>query len=163
MWSWIRGVAGAVIGAAVLLLAALIVSMRTKWEPGLRLVRRLGRDVFNRAALRTAGLPGASAHVIRHRGRRSGKPYRTPIGLTASDDGWLVMLPYGTTPDWLKNVLTAGEAEVEIDGGVYTVTDPWVAPRSDVAHLLSPADRLVARVFGVDDVLRLRRSAAVPR
>lgn len=160
MWVWILGVGGAIIALAVLLLAGLILSMRWKWGPGLRFVRRLGRDVFNRAVLRTAGGPGVSTHVIRHRGRRSGTAYRTPIGLSPTGDGWLVMLPYGRTSDWLKNVLAAGEAEIEVDGDVQAVTDPRVVTRTDVAHLLSRGERTVAAVFGVDDVLMLRRAPA---
>ncbi|WP_238439528.1 nitroreductase family deazaflavin-dependent oxidoreductase [Microbacterium sp. JZ31] len=159
MWIWILATAGAVIALAVLLLVALILSMRAKWEPGLRFVRHLGRDHFNKAALRTAGAPGSGTHVIRNRGRRSGRTYRTPIALTATDDGWIVMLPYGTTPDWLKNVLAAGEAEVEIDGGVHAVTDPRVVSRAEVGHRLPRFDRLVARLFGVDQLLQLRRAA----
>ncbi|WP_309069404.1 nitroreductase family deazaflavin-dependent oxidoreductase [Microbacterium sp.] len=159
MWIWFLAIAGPVIALAVLLLVALILSMRTKWEPGLRFVRHLGRDHFNKAALRTAGAPGAGTHVIRNHGRRSGRLYRTPIALTPTDDGWIVMLPYGTTPDWLKNVLAAGAAEVEFDGGVHAVTGPSVVSRAEVEHLLPPLDRFVARVFGVDQLLQLRRAA----
>lgn len=158
MRRWTLAIAGVVLALAVTLLAALILSMRTKWEPGLRFVRHLGRDHFNKAALRTAGGRGVGTHVIRHRGRRSGRDYRTPIALIPTDDGWHVMLPYGTTADWLKNVLAAGDAEVEFDGDVHAVTDPQVVPRAQAEHLLSRLDRLVARVFGVDQMLRLRRA-----
>lgn len=157
MWVWVLGIGGGVVGLVVLLLAGLILSMRLKWGPGLRFLRRLGRDGFNRAALRTAGQAGQSTHVIRHRGRRSGQSYRTPIGLSPSGDGWYVMLPYGRTPDWLKNVLVAGEAEVEVDGEVHAVADPRVVRRAEVAPLLGRGERLVAGLFGVDDFLMLRR------
>jgi deazaflavin-dependent oxidoreductase (nitroreductase family) len=158
MWIWILGVVGSVLAVAVLLFAALVLSMRRKWGPGLRFVRRLGRDRFNRAAMRTAGHPGASAQVIRHRGRRTGRTYRTPIGLRETSDGWWAMLPYGTTPDWLRNVLAAGEATVEVDGGVHAAADPRVVSRADVDHLLGSGERFVARLFGVDDFLLLRRA-----
>ncbi|MFL0410904.1 nitroreductase family deazaflavin-dependent oxidoreductase [Microbacterium paludicola] len=163
MWAWILGIGGAVVALVVLLPAGLVLSMRLKWQPGLRFVRRLGRDHFNRAVLRTAGGPGESTHVIRHRGRRSGTAFRTPIGLSPTGDGWFVMLPYGRTPDWLKNVLAAGEAEVEVDGGVHAVTDPRVVSRAHVAPLLSRAERTVAAVFGVDDFLLLRRAPVQAR
>ncbi|AEG45457.1 nitroreductase family deazaflavin-dependent oxidoreductase [Isoptericola variabilis] len=160
MWSWILGIVGGLAVVVAVPLAALVVTMRTKWEPGLAFVRRLGRDRFNKRTLTTAGRPGASNHVVRHVGRRSGKPYRTPVTLTASQNGWLVMLPYGTTPDWLRNVLAAGEASVEVDGQVHRVVEPRVVGRADVAHLLSASDRVVGRLFGVDQCLVLHRAPA---
>lgn len=164
MWFWALWIGGGAVGIAILLLSALILSMRTKWGPGLRFLRRLGRDGFNRAALRTAGRAGAGTHVIRHRGRKSGQSYRTPIGLSETDDGWFVMLPYGRTPDWLKNVLAAGEADVEVDGGVQAVTNPRVVTRADVLPHLSRVGRLIVQLFGVDDFLQLtRRAGAVAR
>ncbi|WP_119697246.1 nitroreductase family deazaflavin-dependent oxidoreductase [Microbacterium halotolerans] len=146
---------GTTIVIVVAPLAALVLALRTKWEPGVALVRRLGRDRFNRGAMRTAGTPGASAQVIRTVGRRSGRPYRTPIGLRRTQSGWIVTLPYGTTPDWLKNLLAAGSAEVETEGEVRAVTAPRVVPRHDVMHLLGTGDRVVAHLFGVDECLLL--------
>lgn len=141
-------------------LAALVLALRTKWEPGVTFVRRLGRDRLNRGAMRTAGTPGASAQVIRTVGRRSGRPYRTPIGLRRTRSGWIVTLPYGTTPDWLKNLLAAGSAEVEAEGEVRAVTSPRVVPRNDVMHLLGTGDRAVAHLFGVDEFLLLADAPA---
>ncbi|WP_110590074.1 nitroreductase family deazaflavin-dependent oxidoreductase [Microbacterium suaedae] len=147
--------AGIVIAILAIPLIALVISLRTKWRPGVTFVRHLGRDRFNVVAMRTAGTPGASAQVIRTIGRRSGREYRTPIGLRRTPTGWLVTLPYGTSPDWLKNLLAAGSAEIEVEGEIRTVTAPRVVSRAEVAHLLTSGDRMVARVFGADEFLLL--------
>jgi deazaflavin-dependent oxidoreductase (nitroreductase family) len=158
MWSWILGVLGGLAIVLVVLLIALVVTMRTKWGPGLTFIRRLARDV-NKQALRTAGKPGAAAQVVRHVGRRSGRPYRTPTRILESSDGWVVLLPYGTSSDWLKNVLAAGSAEVEVGGGIHRAVDPRVVGRSEVGHLLTRTDRIATRVFRVDQFLALRQAS----
>lgn len=150
---------GTIVTLIALPLVALVVTLRTKWEPGVTFVRRLGRDRFNVAAMRTAGQPGSGAQVIRTVGRRSGAAYRTPIGLRPTRTGWIVTLPYGTSPDWLKNLRAAGSAEIEVDGEVRAVTNPRIFSRAEVAHLLSTGDRRIARLFGIDEFLLLDEAA----
>lgn len=50
--------------------------------------------------------------IIQHVGRRSGKPYETPILLGPVPDGFVVELTYGPEVDWYKNVLAAGGCTV---------------------------------------------------
>ncbi|WP_221583476.1 nitroreductase family deazaflavin-dependent oxidoreductase [Microbacterium sp. G2-8] len=150
---------GTITVVVALPVLALIVVLRTKWEPGVTFVRHLGRDRFNVAAMRTAGQPGSTAQVIRTVGRRSGTPYRTPIGAQRTPSGWIVTLPYGSSPDWLKNLRAAGSAELEVDGEVRLVTNPRLVSRAEVADLLSPGNRIVARIFGADEFLLLDDAA----
>lgn len=103
---------GGLFVALIVLSIAFLVAMRAKYPPVLTAVRRVNRAVWNPRAMETAGQPGAMTAVIRHVGRTSGAPYETPIGTFATDDGFVVALPYGTTPDWLKNVLAAGSAVI---------------------------------------------------
>ncbi|WP_156761219.1 nitroreductase family deazaflavin-dependent oxidoreductase [Microbacterium karelineae] len=146
---------GTIVVIAATPVVVILVSLRTGWPPGVRFVRRLGRDHLNAAAMRTAGAPGAAAQVIRTVGRRSGRPYRTPIGLRRTPTGWIVTLPYGTTPDWLRNLLAAGSAEVEVDGEVRPVTAPRVVSRAAAADLLGSGDRLISRLLDIDHFLLL--------
>jgi deazaflavin-dependent oxidoreductase (nitroreductase family) len=46
--------------------------------------------------------------ILEHVGRKSGKPYRTPLTVFSTDDGVAVLLTYGPNRDWLKNVMSAG-------------------------------------------------------
>ncbi|HEX6195786.1 MAG TPA: nitroreductase family deazaflavin-dependent oxidoreductase [Jiangellaceae bacterium] len=157
MW---RLIGLAVLGLVVVgvgLWLVLLVAMRTKYQPVLTFIRRMNRKVTNPRVLKTAGQAGSSTAVIHHVGRSTGAPYRTPIGVVDTADGFVVVLPYGTSPDWLKNVVAAGSAVVEFDGRTHTVNDPEVVGAAEVSAHFSRKDELVRRLYGVDQVLVLKR------
>jgi deazaflavin-dependent oxidoreductase (nitroreductase family) len=80
--------------------------------------------------------------VVEHRGRKSGRTYRTPVLSFRSGATLAVVLFYGTETDWIRNVLAAGEATVTRGGTDYTWTGLHiVAPDS-------PGVPRAARVLG---------------
>ena len=85
----------------------------------------------------------------------------TPIGIVATDDAFLVALPYGTRAQWLRNVLAAGEAELVHEGATHAVDRPELIPTSTVADRFSPTDQRLFRLMAVNDCLRLRPVRAV--
>lgn len=149
------------VGVLVLGLGAgfvfLVVAMRTKSPRPLGAVRRFNRAFTNRLQRRSAGRPGAYASLIRHRGRASGRSYETPVVPFATEDGFLVALPYGPDTDWVKNVLASGSAVLVIDGHTYTVDRPELVPLHAVRDLFPRGEQRTHRWFGVDQCLRLRR------
>lgn len=46
--------------------------------------------------------------IVEHVGRRSGKPYATPLLLAPIAGGFVAELTYGPEADWYQNVLAAG-------------------------------------------------------
>jgi deazaflavin-dependent oxidoreductase (nitroreductase family) len=134
----------------------LVLAMRTKSPRLLTTVRRFNRAFMNKLQLRSAGRPGAYASVIRHRGRRSGRTYETPVVPFASDDGFLISLPYGPNTDWLKNVLASGSAVLVTDGRTHTVDRPEVISTAIVKDQFPPNEQRTHRWFGVDQCLQLR-------
>ncbi|NIS36127.1 MAG: nitroreductase, partial [Actinobacteria bacterium] len=56
-------------------------------------------------------------------------------------EGLVVALPYGTSPDWLKNVLAAGSAVVEADGRTHHVNDPQVVRTAEVEEHFTAKER----------------------
>ena len=144
------------VGGLALLGAVFVLGMRRQWSPVLTAVRRSNR-VGNRIALRTAGTPGAEASIVRHIGRRSGKAFETPVRAVRTDDGFAVALPYGTTADWLKNVLANGGATIVNEGHAYEVDQPRVVPIAEVSGAFSASNRRAHRVFGVTQCLVVRR------
>jgi deazaflavin-dependent oxidoreductase (nitroreductase family) len=66
--------------------------------------------------------------VIEHRGRSSGKRYRTPVMAFVEDGEFIVVLNYGTQSDWFRNVEAAGSAEVLHRGKRFRLTQPRVIP-----------------------------------
>lgn len=148
--------AGGLFLAFAALSVIFFVGMRLKYAPVTTAVRRFNRAVTNPRAMKTAGEPGAMASAIRHVGRTSGTPYETPIGPVETDDGFVVPLPYGLSPDWLKNVLAAGSAVIVHEGAVYAVIDPEIIPASDAFPYVPLAEQRALRAFAVDQFLRVR-------
>ena len=150
--------AAAIIAAVLAGLAVLIVVL---WRAESPLILRpliwLGKHALNPIQMRTAGTPGAYAGIVRHRGRVSGRAYETPVGVIATEDGFLITLPYGTKASWLRNVLAAGEAALVTDGATYEVDQPELIPMRSVADRFSAADQRLTRVLAIDACLRLRR------
>ncbi len=78
-------------------------------------------------------LPGTS--VIKHRGRKSGKPYETIVTAYRKGDVLAIALGHGKT-DWVKNVLAAGEADLRFTRRTVHLTNPRILPAG------SPGDEL---------------------
>lgn len=70
-------------------------------------------------------LPGAS--VIKHRGRKSGRPYETVVTTYRKGNQLAIALGHGKA-DWVKNVLAAGEADVRLFRNEVHITHPRVIP-----------------------------------
>jgi deazaflavin-dependent oxidoreductase (nitroreductase family) len=154
-----RLIARIVAGVLVTLVATgivFVVGMRTKSPLVLDTVRRTSRTM-KPLALKSAGTPGAYASVIRHVGRTTGRAYETPVGAVATDDGFVIAMPYGPNTDWLKNVLASGSAAIVDEGSTYDVDRPEVVPMAVAGRYFSSQDQRAHTVFGVDQCLRVRR------
>lgn len=103
--------------------------------------------------------PGA---VVIHRGRRSGREYRTPVLAFHRGEEFVVALTYGRTVDWVANVLVAGGCDLERAGTRVSLVDPVLVSGDDAEALLPGWVRPVLRVMGVGDAIRMR-SAAIGR
>ena len=145
-------------GLVTAVLVVFLVGMRKKSPLVLDTVRKVNRTVFNPRQMRSAGTPGAYAAVIHHVGRTSGRPYATPVGATATDDGFVVALPYGSRADWVRNVLAAGTATLDHEGGTYEVDRPELVPMAEAETWFPPEDQRAHRIFAVDECLLLRRA-----
>ncbi len=139
----------------------LLMGMRAKSPRVLGAVRRVNRAVFNPQQMKSAGTEGAYASIIEHRGRTSGRRYETPVGALATEDGFVIALPYGSQADWLRNVLASGSATIVNEGSTYRVDQPEVVPIAAAADHFSASDQRAHRLFGVDQCLRVRRVEAV--
>ena len=69
--------------------------------------------------------------LIVHKGRKSGREYRTPVLAWRSGDRLGVVLYYGERAEWLRNVLAAGGAEVVRGGRTMRLADPRVVDATD--------------------------------
>lgn len=148
-------VAGLLAGLTVVA-TVFVVGMRRKSPTVRRLVRGFARTVVNPRMLRTAGRPGAQAAVIHHVGRRTGRSYRTPVVAEPTDDGFVIALPYGTTSNWVKNVLATGSATLVDEGVSYRVHHPEIVPLAVMATCFPEKERRSHERFRIDQCVRLR-------
>jgi deazaflavin-dependent oxidoreductase (nitroreductase family) len=147
------------VAVALLILADVlrIWAWRTRNPRGLRLVKRYNKYVENPLMLRFPGRSSLSA-TVHHVGRRSGTPYATPVIAHRSEHDVIIPLPYGTDVDWLRNLLAAGRAVVDLDGRSVEVHEPAVVDIDDVIdHLSAPMVRIV-RFNGAREAVRLHVS-----
>jgi deazaflavin-dependent oxidoreductase (nitroreductase family) len=88
-----------------------------------RKIARFNKVVTNRTfGLLGPWMPGFG--VVIHKGRKSGRTYRTPVNLFRRGQGYLFALTFGSDADWVKNVLAAGSFEVITQRRTYRLVDP---------------------------------------
>jgi deazaflavin-dependent oxidoreductase (nitroreductase family) len=85
--------------------------------------------------------------IIVHRGRRSGREYRTPVLAFRRDGTLVIALLYGERSDWLRNLRVAGGGYVVRGGHTFAVGEPRVIDTGDASQLgLSPVTRAYCRL-----------------
>jgi deazaflavin-dependent oxidoreductase (nitroreductase family) len=91
-------------------------------------------------------MPGMA--IIKHRGRKSGKPYETIVTAYRKGKVLAIVLGHGKT-DWVKNVLAAGEADVHFIRRDVHIVNPRILPAGSSADGLPWMARLQSRKIGV--------------
>jgi deazaflavin-dependent oxidoreductase (nitroreductase family) len=85
--------------------------------------------------------------ILVHRGRKSGRTYRTPVNAFKKGDLLAVVVLYGEGSDWVQNVL-AGQAQVVRAGRTRELLEPRLVDPADPGVELPRAARRVGRVSG---------------
>ena len=157
MFMQLATVVAALLVGLVAIALVYVLGMRAKSPLVLKPLIGIQRTVINPRQMRSAGTPGAYASVIRHRGRVSGRPYETPVGVVAVDHGFVVALVYGSRSSWVRNVLANGSATIVHEGRTYQVDRPEIVPMQTVQARFTPGDQRGFVVLGVREALRVRR------
>ncbi len=87
-------------------------------------IRYFNKYITNPLLRRFANASRGPFAVIRHVGRRSGKPYETTIMIWPLGDGFVIALTYGESVDWYRNLLASGHATLLWHRNVYAVGKP---------------------------------------
>src|SRR5215470_15487420 len=128
-----------------------------------RAIRRFNRAVYNPLAMMVAGRRRSPYAVLRHVGRHTGKRYATPVVAHATEDGFLVALPYGDDVDWCRNILAAGRCMLRRDGVEHELVAPEVVDSEQALDKLPRWLPAFFRLFALNArkmrYLRLRRNA----
>ena len=94
--------------------------------------------------------------ILRHRGRRSGRTYASPLGMRPDGDAFFMPLTLGENAGWYRNVIASGSATVTYLGRSYAVRDPEVVDYPAAKHAFPRYERLQFRLLGINQYLRLR-------
>ena len=135
---------------AVLLAPILLVRFRKRWVAAFNLA------VTNRiTSLFASRLPGFG--IVTHKGRKSGRIYRTPVNVFRAPDGFLIALTYGRDSEWVRNVVAAGGCQLETHGARYQLSAPTIV-HDPTRRRFPLVVRMILGLIGANDFLQLSTS-----
>ena len=92
--------------------------------------------------------------IVNHRGRRSGRRYRTPILAFPRDAGFVFALTYGPDVDWVKNLMASDGGGLEYKGEEIPIHTIRFAKYDDVRELFPYLVRIPLEfLISVEDCL----------
>ena len=124
-------------------------------------IRILNKYVTNRLLRVFANLSLGPFAIIRHVGRRSGKPYETVIWVWPLGEGFVIALTYGPEVDWYRNMQAAAGGTVFWHRRLYVVGKPELID-AETALLAFPAPfKLIFRTFGKQEQFVLMKPSGL--
>ena len=125
-------------------------------------IRIFNKYVTNRLLRGFANLSHGPFAIIRHVGRRSGKPYETVIWAWQLGEGFVIALTYGESVDWYRNMLAAGGGTVVWHKRAYVVGKPEPIDAKTALPAFPAAFRPIFRRAGMQDFVLMRSSGSEP-
>ena len=117
-------------------------------------IRQFNKKIYNPLIMKFAGRRLYA--VVHHIGRRSGKPYATPVVAEQTTRGFVIPLPYGPDVDWCRNVFAASHCTIQYRGSTYRVDSPEVVEAKSVLPAFPIGMQLSFRAFGIKQFLQMR-------
>ncbi len=125
-------------------------------------VRQFNKNVLNPMVLPMAGRSLPFYAVVHHVGRRSGRSYSTPVVAEPTEDGFVIMLPYGQQADWCRNVMAAGGGTILWCGREYAVGEPELIDGEMALEMLPSSKRFALSMLRIPQSLKVKQLAQVP-
>jgi deazaflavin-dependent oxidoreductase (nitroreductase family) len=125
--------------------------MKVSMRDATRAFNPIGRALSGRRWFTLYGL-------LIHRGRTSGREYRTPLVVRRIDGGFVIPMPFGESTQWAKNLFAAGRGLIVWNGRTYDVDAPEMIDDVAAAPALNGAQRAGVERFGIRSFVRVRIS-----
>ena len=93
--------------------------------------------------------------VVIHRGRRSGRIFRTPLWAFRRRNGFVIALTYGRNTDWVRNVLAADGCEIQSRRRRCEVGNPRIYRDENASEMPALIRFVLRRVLKAPDFLRV--------
>ncbi|UCD44633.1 MAG: nitroreductase family deazaflavin-dependent oxidoreductase [Candidatus Bathyarchaeota archaeon] len=122
-----------------------------------KVVAVFNKYVTNRFTLLFAGRLPPLAVVI-HRGRNSGRRYRTPIMAFPTETGFVFALTYGRNVDWVKNLMTSDGGSLESNGDEVPIHGIRFVKYADMKELFPFWFRIPLGIISVEDCIFVEAS-----
>ena len=102
------------------------------------------------------GSMGDFVMVLRHRGRRSGKQYETPVSYLRQGSDLLAISSGKNASNWFLNTVAAGEAELNIKGQTVHVKAVQIVSPEEINRVF---DAFHKEYQGFERAFRVKRQA----
>jgi deazaflavin-dependent oxidoreductase (nitroreductase family) len=119
-------------------------------------IRTFNKYVTNRVTRWFASFSHGPFAIIRHVGRRSGKPYETTIMVEPAGDSFVIALTYGPEVDWYRNVLAAGHATLLWHGRTYTLDKPESLAVQTGLSVFPQPQKSILRLLGIQHFVSMK-------
>jgi deazaflavin-dependent oxidoreductase (nitroreductase family) len=124
-------------------------------------IRKFNKHITNRVLRWFTRFSYGPFAIIRHVGRRSGKPYETVIWVWQMREGFVIALTYGPEVDWYRNMLAAGGGNVYWHRRHYVVGKPELIGTEKALTAFPAFFRLIFRTFGKQEQFVLMKPAGL--
>ncbi|UWZ35401.1 nitroreductase family deazaflavin-dependent oxidoreductase [Dactylosporangium roseum] len=110
---------------------------------------------MNKRLFNPRAIAGGRWPVLLHVGRVSGATCRTPIDAHPVEGGYLFVLVYGSRSDWVRNVLAAGGARLQVGGREVELAAPRLVGESEAFRALPDTVARPPRLLRITEFLRM--------
>jgi deazaflavin-dependent oxidoreductase (nitroreductase family) len=84
-------------------------------------IRYFNKYVLNKLLRWFVHLPFGPFALVKHVGRKSGKPYEATIMAFPINGGFMIALTYGPNVDWYQNVKAAGQCQLVFHNRTFAI------------------------------------------
>ena|SRR5713101_33982 len=125
-------------------------------------IRSFNKHILNKVTRAFASFSRGPFAVIRHVGRRSGKPYETTIMVEPTVDSIVIALTYGPEVDWYRNILAAGHGTLLWHGSIYVIEKPESIDIKTALPAFPRASRLILKMLGTQHFVSIKYQGVAP-